>query len=81
MLLRLQGKYRSCVALVRVGRNQGRPKENLRPIIHGPHSSLVWGRNQTRRLRRRREFNTTEIEDAVIAKAANMGLMRMPKKG
>ena len=39
------------------------------------------GRSQKRRLRRRREFNTTEIDDAVIAKAANIGLMRMPKKG
>ena len=58
-----------------------RPKENPRPIIHGPHSLCVRGRNQTRRLRRRREFKTTEIEDAVIANAANMGLMRMPKKG
>ena len=37
--------------------------------------------NQTRRPRRRSEFTTTEIDDAVIAKAANMGLMRMPKKG
>ena len=50
-------------------------------IIHGPYSRRVRGRNQTRRLRRRREFRTTEIEDAVMAKAANMGLMRMPKKG
>ena len=39
------------------------------------------GGDQTRRLRRRSEFKTTEIDDAVIAKAANMGLMRMPRKG
>lgn len=39
------------------------------------------GGNQTRRLRRRSEFKTTEIDDAVIAKAAKIGLMRMPKKG
>lgn len=39
------------------------------------------GRSQSRRLRRRREFRTTEIDDAVIAKAANIGLMRMPEKG
>ena len=38
-------------------------------------------RFQTRRPRRRSEFRTTESEEAVMAKAANMGLMRMPKKG
>lgn len=31
--------------------------------------------------RRRSELTTTEIEDALIAKAANIGLIRMPKKG
>ncbi len=27
------------------------------------------------------EFITTEIDEALIAKAANIGLMRMPRKG
>ena len=47
----------------------------------GSTSTQRCGRSQKRRLRRRREFKTTEIDDAVIAKAANMGLIRMPKKG
>jgi len=32
-------------------------------------------------VRKRSELSTTEIEDALIAKAANIGLIRMPKNG
>ena len=31
--------------------------------------------------RRRSEFSTTEIDDALIAKAANIGLIKIPKSG
>lgn len=31
--------------------------------------------------RRRSAFNTTEMDEALIAKAANIGLIRMPRKG
>lgn len=32
-------------------------------------------------LRSRNEFNTIEIDEALIAKAANIGLIRIPKNG
>lgn len=32
-------------------------------------------------VRSRSEFVTTEMDDALIAKAANIGLMRIPRKG
>jgi len=32
-------------------------------------------------VRRRNELRTTDIEEALMAKAANMGLIRMPKTG
>ena len=38
-------------------------------------------RPHIRALRNLSEFSTTEIDDALIAKAANIGLIRMPKKG
>ena len=38
-------------------------------------------RNQIFAPLRRSEFRTTEIDDALIAKAANIGLMRIPKNG
>ena len=56
----------------------GSPRSSVRAQLR---RLKVRGGNQTRRLRRRSEFKTTEIDDAVIAKAANMGLMRMPRKG
>jgi hypothetical protein len=31
--------------------------------------------------RKRKAFRTTEIDDALMAKAANMGLIKIPKNG
>jgi len=51
------------------------------PALAFCRMTLVPGLGHTLALRSRSEFSTTEMEDALIAKAANMALIKMPKKG
>ena len=50
-------------------------------VISFRHVTLLTGLRHTFAVRSRSEFSTTEIDEALIAKAANIGLIRMPKKG
>lgn len=49
--------------------------------LHMGDASLNRALYQIRAARSRNAFSTTEIDEALIAKAAKIGLMRMPVKG